>query len=105
MEHNTVILSLEVYDKMKQRITDLENELSKEREKFAELKIFKCTTGFSSELSLDFADDAKQFIDKAFEPFADSFEINILPSYAIWHFGIRKKLEAIPEAVEEEPSF
>jgi hypothetical protein len=99
---STVIMSLKRYDEMKERISFLENELSEEKIKFTLLKVFECKETYNGGLELDFADDAKQFIDKAFEPYADRYETKKLNEYAMWDYAKEKKLEPDHKTTEPE---
>jgi hypothetical protein len=98
MEHNTVILSLDTYEAMKDKIETLRKKVAEQEEKFKNLKIFECREIYGGGLSLDFAEDAKQFVDKAFEPFKETHIANELNNYAMFSFA--KKMPSEPEEKE-----
>jgi hypothetical protein len=98
----TVNMSLKQYDELKEKIAFLENELSEREIKFTLLKVFECKETYTG-LELDFADDAKPFIDKAFEPYADKYVRKKLNDYVMWEFAQKKLVE--PEKGTAEQIF
>jgi len=94
IEQNTVVLSLEKYEQLKNEIQDYKQKVIDAELKFASLKIFECTSGsYFNRVVLAFTEDAQQFIDKAFCEFELTYDKKSLKECEIWEFGKLKNVE------------
>lgn len=77
---NVVTMSLDRYDALQHRIAELERWLAE----LESLQPFEFEKKYDGSLSLKLTNDARRFLDKAFDEYKNEYELRPLEKLTIW---------------------
>ena len=108
MEHNTVTLSLDTYDSLKEylhclkkEITALQNDLIQAEQ----IEIFELRKTYSENLSLYLTEKGQKILDRAFKPFESTHEIKGDTKELKWNYAEPKPILTEKNNAEQEQIF
>lgn len=81
---NVVTMSLGRYDALQHRIAELERRLEAKTAELESLQPFEFEKKYDGSLSLKLTNDARRFLDKAFDEYKNEYELRPLEKLTIW---------------------
>jgi hypothetical protein len=99
---NSVTMALKDYDALKEKVKEYEQHAIDKQLELMGIKIFKLEKSYNGSLTLKLADDAEQFLKKAFAEFRKEYDIKKeSKDIFVWDYAVSKVTADVESKPEE----